>query len=446
MQSGRGRLGGGGAGTGGGGGSGGGVGGVGGGAGGVGADATGWDVAAAADSVQGGTLGARIALLSSVSVPLATDGSVVMGAIVNDVLVDDLAGGGGMNDTAFLGRVGRFVFDSSTGALLAVTPRADGRAVMVSHTVSCGGCGSDMEWTVSVFERPLWRERGGGSDGGTAPPPSDAADGGRLPTLVSRLSSIMRRTEPYGASLEAAARAAAAAGGAADPVGHFRTLALVSSTFGVAGPPAAAGGDDAAGANGGSCPLTVLSVEPSSRSAIHRLTTLTLSCLSVQPARLRVAPPPATEGEGGGWPPARRRRLLPLAPAPAPARGPPAAAGGLGVPAGAAIPAAGQPIWVAVAPATAAGAGVPGGSTVATHAAGAGAGTPAPPPTGGRRRHPVDLAAITDPVVRARVMRNRAAARASNERRRATRAAAPPPPPPALDTQSPLVDGSAGSP
>lgn len=419
-----------------------------------GANAMPWDVAAAVDSVQGGILGARLALLSSISVPLATDGGVVLGAIVSDVLVQQPPGSGGLSDTGCLGRVGRFVFDSSTGELLAVTPRPDGRAVMVSHTVGCGpGCGTDLEWIVSVFGRPLWGERRG-SAAGTAPPPSSSADDGHLPTLVSRLSSIMRRTEPYDASFKAVANAAIAAGGSADPVRHFRDLSLVSSTFGVAGPPEA-GRDATAGPDGGVFPLTVLSVEPSSQSAIHRLSTLTLSCLSVQPARMRVAPPPATEEERNRGPAARRRRLLPLAPAPA--RDALATAGVSGVPPGVAISAGGQPITVAVATATVIGAGVPGGATPVTYLASGGAGTPAAPRTGARRRHPVDLAAITNPVVRARVMRNRASARASNERRRATRAAAvpppsspppppplPSPPPPPLDTQFPVMNNGAG--
>lgn len=403
-----------------------------------------WDVAGAADIVQGGTLGSRIALLSSASVPLATDGSYVLGAIVMDVLVHEVIGSE-LGDTAFFGRVGRFVFDSSTAELLTLTPRSDGRAVILSYTT---GCTDDMEWTVSVFGRPAGGGRRVEANADAGSPPSRTADDGQLPTLVSRVSSLMQRTEPYDAALRAIAEAAVAAGGAADPVRHFRDLSLVTSTFGVAGPPVA-GRDAAAGGDGGTCPLTVLSVEPSSRSAIHRLSTLALSCLSVQPARLRVARPPATEDDSrGAAAPVRRRRLLPLAPAPEPVRGPLLAAGGAGAPAGVApLVAADQPDWVAVA-ATAVGAGVTAGATAATYAGGGGAGTPAPPPTGGRRRRPVDLAAITDPVVRARVMRNRAAARASNERRRAARAAAassPPPPPPALDTQPSLGDHGAAS-
>ncbi|OSX74684.1 hypothetical protein BU14_0272s0002 [Porphyra umbilicalis] len=366
-----------------------------------------WDVGAAADG-QEGALGARLVLLSSMTVPLVTAGSIVCGAVINDVLLDrlprPLGGAAEVGDTLFLSRIGRFAFDTAVGDLVTATPRDDGRAVMYSHTV---GCGADMEWTVSVFLRPP--SVGGAADGG-----------GGLPLLAARSGSVLRRTEAFPEAAKAAADAAVAAGGAPDPVALYRAVTTVASTFGVAGPPVS---DDPADAL--SIPMTVLTVEPSSRSAVHRLGTLALSSMAVQPARLRVAPPPSAADGDAAARACRRARLL--APAPGAAGGAPSAARLLLPAPAAAPPPGGRAAPLPVLPALGA---VAGGWALPPPAAMPWAPPPPPPATAGappplvRQRRRVDLAAITDPVARARVVRNRAAAAASNERRRAARAQA----------------------
>ncbi|OSX71816.1 hypothetical protein BU14_0500s0015 [Porphyra umbilicalis] len=110
-----------------------------------------WDVGATTDGMEG-TLGPRTVLLSSLYVPLATDGGVVFGVAANEVLLNRVPemGGAGLGDAFFLASTCRWAWDATTGELLVVNPRADGRAVMYSHSGGPAGA----VWTVSVFERP----------------------------------------------------------------------------------------------------------------------------------------------------------------------------------------------------------------------------------------------------------------------------------------------------
>ena len=172
-----------------------------------------WDVGATADGLEG-TLGSRTVLLSSLYVPLATDGGVVFGVGANEVLLNRIPemGGAGLGDAFFLASTCRWAWDAATGELLVVNPRADGRAVMYSHS---GGPAGTV-WTVSVFERP----------------PAGAA-AGRTPTLAGRVTSVM---QPAGA---AAPHVPCADGG--DAIAYFRRCRSAGAVFGVAGPPAADG-------------------------------------------------------------------------------------------------------------------------------------------------------------------------------------------------------------
>lgn len=120
-----------------------------------------WDVGAAADGLEG-TLGSRLSLLFSLYVPLSSSGQLVMGAVINDAILNRLpaAGGGGLGDALFVAPFIRWAWDAVTGELLVGSLRADGRTVLFSHLspVPEGGWKS-----LGLF--PFWRGRWWGQKG-----------------------------------------------------------------------------------------------------------------------------------------------------------------------------------------------------------------------------------------------------------------------------------------
>jgi len=360
--------------------------------------------------VSSNPLGSALSLLSTMHVPLHTDGSVVCGVGVTDCVLDrvtPLAPG-----NIFFSRFSRFVFDVATNEYLIGCAQAGGDRVAF-ESIGCSG-GDEMTWISACYARPL-------------------VPGGDT-HLTMRTSTILRRLEPF-PDFPCPA----------DPLDSFRSVLLALGSFGgatVVDVGGVGGGGAAVDAELMLAPLSpappsavvpvVFQSEPSSLCVVERLRLLALSAQPVAPTRLRmpaggwlgVAPPVpgggpcrwSAVGDAAGRPTAppllawqgtagARAALMPAAAA--------AAATGDALPV-ASMAAAGVLLVGGAAPRDAASPTTSPPAAAATAAGGGGvAKTPAR-----RVRRPVNLETITDERVLARVLRNRLSASKSNERRK----------------------------
>ncbi|OSX74624.1 hypothetical protein BU14_0279s0010 [Porphyra umbilicalis] len=407
-----------------------------------------------------------VLLVSSMSVPIHTDGTVIVGYTISDVHVDAVT-------PAFLRsdpypRICRFAMDTHTLQGLEMCSRHDGRVVLFNSLRQAGLPLEHLQWIMSAFTRP--------------PAGVSAASGPPFTTLHARKSTLCHRTEAVNA---AASRLLRGGNGPERVLDDFRALHDCLGSFGGAAvaddgadgdgggeggapttaasyapgalvtvPPAAAGGSGGArprlpaAAAAAAAPVRMVSsVFSCTRSGVvgaERLRMLALSLQAVNPLRLRLrtgpaalegalgaAPSAPASASGGGvaasttppWLPRQR----PIAPAPrlsppAPRPSPPAAA--------------------AAASASTSGDSAAGAAGAAGATGAAGAGAPAAACLGPARRRPrrkVTLADVTDAAAAARILRNRSAAARSNAKRKAARlgalaaaavVAVPPLPPP----------------
>jgi len=381
-----------------------------------------------------------VLLISSLSVPIHTDGTVVVGYTINDVHLDAVT-------PAFLQsdpypRLCRFAIDTHTLQGVETCSRHDGRVVLFNCFRQAGPPLEQMQWIMSAFTRP--------------PAGVGAASGPPFTTLHARKSTLCHRIDAVNAAtmrlltggngpervlddfralhdcLGSFGGAAVADDGADGEVGGEADAPTTAASYApgalVTVPPAAAGGGGGVRprlAAAAAAPVRMISsyfsCTRSGAVSAARLRLLALSLQAVNPLRLRLGPwPPRLEGasgaapspptsmSGGGgvaasatppWPPRER----PIAPAPrrsppAPRLAPPAAA--------------------------AASASTSGDAGAAVAAAAAAAGAPAAARVGPARRRPrrkVVLADVADAAAAARILRNRSAAARSNAKRKAAR-------------------------